>query len=136
MVSWDSFKIQRNKFVSSTVRQKNEFVRSFFRRIRGYQKSFRNYLTFTFETQCFSKFVRQCFTIFFLYTQWLWFWLKRKLKTLSKVKQTEALKRSYKLQISQVSVLRHPDPHSVISPTSIYWVRQATTRIVLMKCKL
>ena len=26
---------------------KNEFVRSFFGRIRGYQKSFRNYLTFT-----------------------------------------------------------------------------------------
>ena len=28
-------------------RSKNEFVRSFFGRIRGYQKSFRNYLTFT-----------------------------------------------------------------------------------------
>ena len=26
---------------------KNEFVRSFFGRIRGYQKSFRNYLTFS-----------------------------------------------------------------------------------------
>ena len=31
-------RIQRNS--------KNEFVRSFFGRIRGYQKSFRNYLTF------------------------------------------------------------------------------------------
>ena len=28
---------------------KNEFVRSFFGRIRGYQKSFRNYLTFSFS---------------------------------------------------------------------------------------
>ena len=30
---------------------KNEFLGSFFGRIRGYQKSFRNYLTFTINLQ-------------------------------------------------------------------------------------
>ena len=48
LVSSDSSKKRMNKFVFSTVRpKKNEFVRSFFGRIRGYQKSFRNYLTFS-----------------------------------------------------------------------------------------
>ena len=48
LVSSDSSKKWINKFVFSTVRQKNEFIRSFFGRIQGYQKSFRNYLTFNF----------------------------------------------------------------------------------------
>ena len=34
---------------------KNEFVRLFFGRIRGYQKSFRNYLTFMIFWICFEK---------------------------------------------------------------------------------
>ena len=46
MVFSDSSKKRTNKFVCSTVRQKNAFFPSFFGRIRGYQKSFRNYLTF------------------------------------------------------------------------------------------
>ena len=51
LVSWDSSKKRTNKFVFSTVRQKKtEFVRSFFGRIRGYQKSFWNYLTFSIFT--------------------------------------------------------------------------------------
>ena len=41
--------LQKNERTNSflvLLGQKNEFVRSFFGRIRGYQKSFRNYLTF------------------------------------------------------------------------------------------
>ena len=36
------------QIISKGIRHssKNEFVRSFFGRVRGYQKSFRNYLTF------------------------------------------------------------------------------------------
>ena len=46
LVFSDSSKKRMNKFVFSTVIKKTEFVRLFFGRIRGYQKSFRNYLTF------------------------------------------------------------------------------------------
>ena len=48
LISSDSSKKRTNKFVFSTVRQKtNKFVCLFFGRIRGYQKSFQNYLTFS-----------------------------------------------------------------------------------------
>ena len=50
MISSDSSKKRTKKFVFSTVRPKYQFVLSFFGRIRGYQKSFRNYLTFTVVT--------------------------------------------------------------------------------------
>ena len=38
----------KNLGYSFVFSSKNEFVRSFFGRIRGYQKSFRNYLTFKY----------------------------------------------------------------------------------------
>ena len=142
LVSSDSSKKRTNRFVFSTVRQKkpNSFVR-FFGRIRGYQKSFWNYLTFRMavcdlqwplKSQGYYSLVEKPLWYFknsLISECDFWFWITVSRPRLSKVSSTLRLKKEGKSEKTFTSPLSPSLSGLHTNPASIMARRRITKKV-------